>query len=866
MFLIAAAMTQAAVPNPDIAYTFAETAGNLIDHVASYDSTADTGVNKTNACIRGNCWDCNGGSITMPVAILDGKGTFTINMWYDWQGPPAGYILGGRRTATQEAKFFVNAGTFYLRMTDDSGNENLAATYVPVAGRDMISMTYDGAVLCGFKNATLQGCTAMTGTASVDSALRLCSQYNGANGGTGLLDEVYIWNRNLTTQELTDIFNDGTGLFCTGDPCLYTPLFDPVNLSDASKPTNNQVMKATTISVNTTGNFSATKTINATLYINGTYNKSKIETAGMNQLVDFTLSNLRSGTYTYKINVSARNADGSLNYSEATTTKTFIIHPDLTISFNIDYDNLYVGYNVTMNCSVINPTVYEHDVIYWINNTQNNKLTNQSSNKYKLQLADLFDTLKMWCTVNTSYVNYTSTKNTTAETIDTLFTFRALNYKSVLLQGMIMDLGTGDQFTTNPATAQASNFLNASTRKLNTSVNISDTGYGNRNYSSTVLLTENSSVYNFTLLPNKLILGFYKLGALTATQGYIADMNKSRNWTNSSIIYIQQDLTEGYVHVRFGMTNGANWTQYYEYYNDLETHIDDDLELLAQADWSAYFQVLDYTNSPIRDAIVRVEFSYHAITNGTSWVYHKPYSQRLTDDEGYTFVFADSRTEVLITVTKDGYNPYQMLLTIGDESFTKAQALKIYLQESDSGVEDNAWVYIQRSFINRSLNLKGTVMAIGRDKVEVTTSYRTAQGLGRKDISNLCDQFYRCPFTLYSNTDFKLVSSDDVEVSIYLDDVLWKTVTVSYDDEEKQYQFTGISSLVSSTIFNPLLYIMLILISLGMGAVLSNTGVSESVFKIGAVLLAFISTQFLWLCIIIIISYILKALRRVISE
>ena len=156
------------------------------------------------------------------------------------------------------------------------------------------------------------------------------------------------------------------------------------------------------------------------------------------------------------------------------------------------------------------------------------------------------------------------------------------------------------------------------------------------------------------------------------------------------------------------MTNGENWTQYYEYDNDYDTHVSENVEILSQADWTGYFQVVAYDGTPIKDATIRAEASYPLQNNG-SWVNHTLIGQRLTDLEGYTFFIFDSRTEVLLTVMKDGYAPVEVLMTVGDEEWdgTKSTATQIQMLESDEGVYDTAWISVPRTVKNKSEDISG---------------------------------------------------------------------------------------------------------------------------------------------------------------
>ena len=120
----------------------------------------------------------------------------------------------------------------------------------------------------------------------------------------------------------------------------------------------------------------------------------------------------------------------------------------------------------------------------------------------------------------------------------------------------------------------------------------------------------------------------------------------------------------------------------------------------------------DYNNANLKDATVRITYSYH---NGTSWQPHELLGQRLTEEDGMTFFIGDSQTEMLIRAWHPCCEESYILKTFGDESFPRSGPIEIWLKPTDETPDHNVWIYIRRDFSNRSLDLTGIITAMDRD-------------------------------------------------------------------------------------------------------------------------------------------------------
>jgi hypothetical protein len=439
---------------------------------------------------------------------------------------------------------------------------------------------------------------------------------------------------------------------------------------------------------------------------------------------------------------------------------------------------------------------------------------------------------------------------------------------TTLTSTLTTDLVTNLSTTDNPLYLSVESLFssNDSVMNLTKQYYIVDLTYkhAQKNYNFTV--SRGTTTSTFVLLdPNQFYISFFQQGVAKVTQGTVTDtglINNSYAFNDTTIIVIQDELAEGYVIAKFGQSlANNNWTQYYEYVNDLATHVDEEIEILQVADWTGYIQVLDLSNAPIKDATVRAQYTYSQIGN---WTSAKLLGQRLTNDVGKTFFFGDSRTSVLFTIYKDGYSPVNMLITIGDESFDINNPLKVYLTKSDSQTQGRTWFYMQSSFVNRSIDLNGTLVALGADRVQIQTDYREALGLSPKDITYLCDVYDRCPITLQSGVDYNLTSSSDIALSVYIDNTLWATYTIDFDTSTKHrvLQFAGLDP----TYINGLLIMLILMITLIVGSLFNNMQAGIATFYVMIILAGMISTAFLWISVIITLYFVFRILQKVISE
>lgn len=669
--------------------------------------------------------------------------------------------------------------------------------------------------------------------------------------GNTTIDNFRISDSRYTGPEINESYNAGAGYD------FGTPATQPsINISE-TYPTSGAILY-NDITYNATVNLSVPSDTNCSIWINDT---EVYQLAG--SLVGTVEENL---TYTQteilgdvKYKWGCEDNTTSVN----TTEVTIRVIEDYNITAGYETTLYRVGQNVTMQCNHSNPNVYTNDTTYYVNNTVDDLIINQTNAEYTILSTDLFDNLTYFCGVNGTYLNKTSTPINISGQPDMLVNITVIDTSGTWITD-ILTIFTDRlvNYTTNPFYFLASNYINSTTRQINVSTNTTDLNGGNQPLLFNLTLNDTNQNVNMTMQPNQLTLSFVQNGSAITVNGYVSDLNKSHNFSNSSLVVVQSGLEQGPVHVRWVMTDWQNATQFYDYENNYST-ISETLEVLQTADWYAYVRVLDFRNSPLKDVKIRAYSSYHAQNNG-SWVYHGLIGQRLTEDDGYTFFWHDQRTEVVYEIEKDGYQSIKLLLTIGDESFTRTSPLIIRLNPEPVNITSNVWAYVPTTIRNKTSNILGYLTAIDYNKIEVQTNYSQDQGFGRYDITPYGDSLDRYPFTLTSGTDFDPLTNDNITLNIFLDGSYSTSINITYDPDNLT-SYLG-PTITNSRIWNPLLYISLILIAVLIGGLLKSASASKTAFKLGAIVLCFIQPMFIWIGAIFGLEYLLKIVRRFIAE
>ncbi|MBI2145496.1 hypothetical protein HYU18_04200 [Candidatus Woesearchaeota archaeon] len=214
-------------------WPFENTEGRLADDFAGHDSTTETITNRIAAGINGNAWDFekdNEDWVGLPAettSSVTGSNPRTTSVWVKPESIEAvGAIIAwgeSKKGCGADFKAIEKDFVDYLGF-DNCGNVQAPAS--PEAGKwHHLVFTDDGNERQIYLNGDLIGTGNSAGSVTADAA-DIGAEHWDDTGTTnshfdGLIDEVGIWNRALTPDEVAMLYYDGKGIFCTGDPCIF---------------------------------------------------------------------------------------------------------------------------------------------------------------------------------------------------------------------------------------------------------------------------------------------------------------------------------------------------------------------------------------------------------------------------------------------------------------------------------------------------------------------------------------------------------------------------------------------------------------------------------------------------------------------
>ena len=200
------------------------------------------------------------------------------------------------------------------------------------------------------------------------------------------------------------------------------------------------------------------------------------------------------------------------------------------------------------------------------------------------------------------------------------------------------------------------------------------------------------------------------------------------------------------------------------------------------------------------------------------------------------------------------------MLVSQSRSSSKNTARTIYLDESDSGVTNNMWVYYPKRTLNKSKDIQGIIMNKQASKISINTNYRADNGLSARQVASISRGRYNG--TLLSGTDYVDTTNDSIVVYIYVDDVNTANWTIDYSAPTRVFDLPS----VDTETLGVLGAIGLVFVSGAIGMLFSSASAGFTAFMFGSILLSLVSIQFLYLTLIAMLYFVLKLVRRVINE
>ena len=343
-------------------YKLDETSGVVIDSLGLRNGTNGGAIaNSTGKINTAYKFDGINDNVTMTGNLgISGAGARTLNAWINvtdatgdargflgWGGTGANTFFVVTNSVGGSGNWSVWTGSGTTEITSNASCSADLNTYV------MITSVYNGTATILYRNGVIRGIKAGT-IATTDNVL-LLGRATQDTWGAGIIDEVSIWNRTLSADEIIYLYNNGTGMSYGGYVLLNTLLF-PINYYNSSSQDINF-----TANVIDDGDLGIK---NVTLVIDGDDTYNVTNTSGVEGNYTFSETGFADGDYTWKV-VAYDNS--SVAYESETRIFTVdIIYPTITLNYPtalIDYGKLNTSLqlNFTATDTNLDKVWYEYE-------------------------------------------------------------------------------------------------------------------------------------------------------------------------------------------------------------------------------------------------------------------------------------------------------------------------------------------------------------------------------------------------------------------------------------------------------------------------------------------------------------------------
>lgn len=201
-------------------YKLQETTGDVVDSEGSNTGT-NVGATRGATGLIGNCFDFDGTNDEVTVAdnnTLDfGTGDFSVNFWVNAPNTTAadGGLVTKKITSSPWTGFVIRFTTNHKvdYITTGVARTITISTGIADSSWHMITLTRSSNTVQLYLDGSADGSSG-TDNENIDNAniMRFGQLQGFGSFMDGLLDEIGIWNKALSTTEITDLYNSGNGL------------------------------------------------------------------------------------------------------------------------------------------------------------------------------------------------------------------------------------------------------------------------------------------------------------------------------------------------------------------------------------------------------------------------------------------------------------------------------------------------------------------------------------------------------------------------------------------------------------------------------------------------------------------------------
>jgi len=332
------------------------------DELGNYDAT-NTGTDNRSGKIGSGRQFIDGNTDFIDLGTITeitGDADYTISMWVYPDQISNQVAISGGHGITDRFTFMWRLGDIEARSIFGGSDITAGGTWTSGTGAwTLITMVHHlNNSMEVYENLNLRTGTDVNTAPPSVVGMNLGTYQKADNWYDGGIDEVGIWARILTTDEIIQLYNAGAGI-------SYTDVFDTAPEITLNSPTTQNYTTHQSLEINFTA-LDDMSLESVKLYVNDILNQTNA--SGINNTNYLFNLDLGDGDYT----IYGRATDNN----SAETNSSFIIiginsmSPVLTITDTTDAYTYSLPYLSTLNMSVVD--VYADTCLYWTSNNATN--------------------------------------------------------------------------------------------------------------------------------------------------------------------------------------------------------------------------------------------------------------------------------------------------------------------------------------------------------------------------------------------------------------------------------------------------------------------------------------------------------------
>lgn len=395
------------------------------------------------------------------------------------------------------------------------------------------------------------------GTYTYNTDTKIGSRFVTSTDFNGTLDEIGIWNRTLSLDEIVELYNNGTGL--------------PIsNIITINSPEDNIIkFRNEEIIFNITAEASPDSELyNMTLYINGTLNETK-SLSGINDTEIFSKSFSNLGYYNWSVIVCNNMSSCSTLPTRYITIRDYKINSEVYPNESVESSTELFSINISYPSSefnIISANFYFNGTEYY--GTKNGSGDNLIFYTYaSMPQIDVETNYTSYWTLSLTNVNGTSNYNTTSHNTKVSIINFGLCSESLNIPFWNFTILNESNSVEINASFEGSFAVKVYGSSIENNFNFSDTSENNSNFD--FCISPSSYTYiidtNIEISGNESINRFYNFEGITVTNStrednlYMLSIGDSTSFIIHTVDVSGSDITDAEVRIQRYYPGDGEW-------------------------------------------------------------------------------------------------------------------------------------------------------------------------------------------------------------------------------------------------------------------------------------------------------------------